>query len=253
MPILLPSVKPHLSQNALDSLSPVERLSAFYGVNRQFLHFASEAYLNDPEEQYGVHDFSTLRISGESGYSEVTYENQHKHARELLDSGHLWNEPSGLIILNAPNFLFYEAADKLDTGALAFLNHLLCSLSYRVVNRKCPPVDVHFLETMQLDMSRDYQFKERHLLIWGPVTDYFSNAEFSKAIQFLYTFRHFTRILVMSTKDVGEMLDKLRIRRNYISYIFQFDFANDRVVQQESSTKQRKKKTRRSSPTTVSL
>ena len=250
--IPLPSVKPTYSQELLSTLSPAERLAAFYGVEKKFLRFASSEYTSDPEEQYNLHHFNTIHVNSLYEKRIVTYDDQFKNALELLSSGHLWSNPSGLIIINSPNYLFDGSTKEPDRGPDAFLAHLICSLAFRVVNRKAPTtVEVNFLEIMQLEHSKGYLLKPEHLFVWGPITDHFGSYDCNKTIQFLFSFRNYTRILLTSTKELGALLDRLHINLEYVTYIFNLDVKKEAKTQDEVIAEVKKKRTRKKKPETI--
>jgi hypothetical protein len=220
----LPSVKPTYPEEILRVLPPAERLAAHYGVERKFLRFASPPYVTDSMEQYSLHQYSTIQVTDAYEKSmTVTYEDQYKYIETLLSGGVLWSEPAGLIIINSPRYFFNSSDKDPDGGAEAFLSHLLCSLAFRVATRKAPGVDVNFLETMQLDYSRGYHLKPRHLLLWGVCTEHFNPYDCQKTIQFLFAFRQHTRILLTSVLDMGELLDRLHLHLDSVTYIFNLD------------------------------
>lgn len=222
--IPLPSIKPVYPQEILSVFPPAERMAAHYGVDRRFLRFASPPYSTDSEEQYSLHQYSTLRITDSYGDAvTVTHDEQYESAKNLINSGVLWCEPAGLIIINSPHYFFKSTDKDPDGGAEAFLAHLLCSLAHRVAARKVSGIEVNFLETMALDHVRGYAFKPKHLLIWGVCTEHFNSYECQKTIQFLHTFRHYTRILLTSVTDMGELLDRLHLHINHATCLFNLD------------------------------
>lgn len=232
--IPLPSVRPVYEQKMLDTLSPAERQAAFYGVEKRFLRYASKEYIEDPQEQYNLHHFNTIRIEGYYETITIPHDVQFNHALELLNSGHLWCDPPALIVINAPNYLFDGTAKEMDRGPDAFLAHLVCSLAYRTMNRKAPSdVAVNFLECMQLNHVDGYILKPRHLLVWGPVTDHFNSYDYNKTVQFLFSFRNYTRILLTSTKNLGELLGKLHINLAHVTYYFNFDVKKEAKTREE--------------------
>jgi hypothetical protein len=241
----LPSVKPTYPIEYLNTLSPSERQAAFYGVEKRFIRFASTEYISDPQEQYNLHHFNTIHIDSFGTKTTISYDEQFKNALTLLDSGLLWSEPSGLIVINSPNYLFDGTAKEPDRGPDAFLAHLICSLAHRVVNRKAPSIDVNFLEIMQLDHAKGYQLKPNHLLIWGPITDHFGSYDCNKTVQFMFSFRNHTRILLTSTKDMGALLDKLHINVEHISYLFNLDVKKEAKTKEEVVVEIKKKRARR--------
>jgi len=240
--IPLPSVKPFYSQEMKEKLpSPSERQAAFYGVEERFLHYAGKEFTADVEEQYRLHNYTTVTVSGHCNKITVTYEDQLKNALELINNGMLWCQPSGLIIINSPYHLFDGSTKDADRCASAFLAHLVCSLAHRVVIRQCPNAEVNYLETMPLDHSKVYDLKQRHLLIYGPITDHFNSFDYNKAIQFLFAFRHYTRILLTSSQDLGDLLDKLKMNINYVSYFFNFNSRQDKPITSITDDKPEKK------------
>jgi len=220
--IPLPSVKPVYDQEVLNTMGPSERQAAFYGVDRRFLRFASSEYISDVDEHYNLHQYSTINFSGIT----ITYDEQFTNVKKLLNSGMLWSDPAGVIIINSPSY-FFDGGQ----GAEAFLSHLICSLAHRVVTRKAPALDVNFLEVMQLDHTKTYQLKPRHLLVWGPVTDHFSSYDFNKTIQFLFSFRNYTRILLTSTQDMESLLSQLKMHVNHAAYYFNFNIMNSTTTE----------------------
>lgn len=217
----LPNLKQPYSDSWLNTLPPApsaQRLAAsVYGVEPHFLFFASPEHVADPEENYRNHRYSTLYI----GSDVIHHSDQFKNSLTLVDSGILWSNPSGLIIINSPRFLF---EDKASEGAEGFLSHLLCSLAHRVaITRKAPTVTVNFLETMQLDHAGGYRMNDRHLLVWGPISDHSPSYEINKTIQFLFTFRRHSKILITTTQDMRALLYNLRINPGRVDYYFNFD------------------------------
>jgi len=196
-----------------------------YGVARKFLHFATPEFMADPQEQYGLHNYCTITAAGIYTKLVVSYDEQIQNALQLRTSGHLWSEPASIIVVNSPNYLFDGSAKEPDKGAEGFIAHLLCSLAYRAMILKSVPfnIAVNYLGTAQLDYSKEYRLNPRHLLIWGPVSDHFNSYDYNKTIQFLHTFHNYTRILITSTKDIGELLGKLSVNVTHISHFFNFD------------------------------
>ena len=221
----LPNVgKITYSEDFLSKLSPAERQAAYYGVEKRFLYFARKETIEAPNEGYDVHCYRTLRAANTFNKLTLPGSEQCQKAIELLGSGLLWSEPAGIIVLNSPDFIFTGKEHDAALGIDGFLAHLVCSLAHRVVvTRKASGVDVNYLETTSLDHNRDYHIKQRHLLIWGPVTDHFSAFDCNKTVQFLFTFRNHTRILLTSTPDVGELLAKLKVNIDRVSYFFNFE------------------------------
>ena len=218
--IPLPSVKPQYQQEELDKLSPVCRLAAYYGVQPKFLYFAEPEYLNDKEEMYSIHKFASFNVVCAGGDRIKLYsEDQFKNALDLINNGDLWS--SSTIIINAPNYVFNGAKDT--SGLESFLSHLLCSLAYRVQQRKAPSVEVNFLEIMQIDHTKGYHIKPRHVLIWGPCTEHFNAYDCNRTIQFLFSFRNHTKILLTSTPDLGAFLEKFHLSMDAVSYVFNLE------------------------------
>ena len=236
------------SPEFLATLNPTQRQAAtVYGVERRFLHFATPEYTSDVDEQYAIHQFCTLTATGLYTRLVHSHDVQSANALKLLNSGHLWSEPASIIVINASNYLFSGSQEEKekekkkdgDRGMDGFIAHLLCSLAHRVVNRKSPnDLKVSYLETMQLDHSKGYQLSPHHVLIWGPITDYFNSYDYNKTIQFLYSFRNYTRILMTVTKDIGELLGKLHINVDRISYFFNLN----PTPEEPTATKKKSKK-----------
>ena len=164
----LPSVKPTYSDDMKVGLSPTQcQAGSNYGVERRFLHFASQEYLSDPDEQYRLHHYNTLIVKNQYGQIKVTHDEQFKNALDLINNGMLWCQPPGIIVINSPHYFFDSSPTEKDRSAEAFLAHLLCSLAHRTMTIKpARHTHVHFLEIMQLDHSRGYRQNERQLLIW---------------------------------------------------------------------------------------
>lgn len=244
MTIPLPSVKPEYTQEFIESLSPTERFAAAYGVEKKFLRYATPDYTSDPQEQYSIHGYSTISVAGIYNRVTVRHDEQFNNALKLLDSGQLWSNPAGIIIVNSPYHLFGTGIDrdKVDRSPEGFVSHLICSLASRIAKRISPEVYVNFLEVMQLDHSKQYQTKPRHLLVWGPITDHFSSYDYNKTIQFLFAFRNHTRILVTSTQDLGTLLTKLRMDTDAVTYFFNFDVNKEEVAESKVDPTQPKKK-----------
>jgi len=246
MTIPLPSIKSIYSQEMLDKLAGAEyQAAAVYGVERHFLKFATPAYTTDIEEQYALHNYCTLTINAKK----IHHSEQFKNALALVNSGHLWSNPAGIIIVNSPRFLFAAAPEgKFDTSdcdAEAFIAHLLCSLAYRVVvTRKAPSVTVNFLETMQLAHENQYMINPRHLLVYGPVSDHCSPYDYQKMIQFMYSFRNHTRILITATPDLGKLLANIKLHPDRVTYYFNFDADCNYIPPSPPSVEEEKKKTK---------
>lgn len=221
----LPNVgKIAYSEDFLSKLSPAERQAASYGAEKRFLYFARKETIEAPNEGYDVHCYRTLRAVNTVNKLTIPGNEQCQKAVEFLDSGILWSDPAGIIVLNSPDYIFTGKEHDAALGVEGFLSHLFCSLAYRaVVTRKASGIEVNYLETTQLDHNREYNMKQRHLLIWGPVTDHFNSFDYNKTIQFLFKFRNHTRILLTSTPDVGELLAKLKVNVDRVSYFFNFD------------------------------
>lgn len=227
----LPSVKPNYDKDTstadwkeASTWSQAEATAIRYGVDKKFIHFASTAYTSEPEEHYGIHKFKNAHVSS-PGFDpiDITTDEQYKNALKLLDDGTLWSKPPGVIVINSPYYLFNSTAAEPARGPDGFLAHLLCSLAHRTSSRKAPSVDVNFMELMQLDFSKEYKFNPRHLLVWGPCTNHFNSFDCNKTIQFLFSFRHYTRILLTSTSDLGELLARFHMSSVHASYIFNLD------------------------------
>jgi len=247
--IPLPSHKAKYSDETLSVLTPTERqAAAVYGVGKQFLKFATVDFTSDKHEQYDVHKFHRLSLVQDGNRVKKTTDEQFQDALELLDSGLLWCDPTGIIVVNAPYFIFNGNEKDPYPGPVGFINHLLCSLAHRVIIGKTPTrnIEVNFLETMQLDFTRGYHLKPEHLLIYGPVTDHSSEYEYTKAIQFLFSFRNYTRILLTSTPDLGEMLTQLKINITHVSYFFNFDTSLEKTT---DAIKNKTKKPKKEKPT----
>jgi len=214
----LPSVKRLYSDNEMAELQHTQQTAARFGVEPKFLKFASLESVSDPQEEYTMHNYSTIHI----GNKTVFHDEQFTNALALLDSGHLWCAPPSIIVINAPEHLFGDTAKEPFRGPIGFLSHLICSLAYRVSNLKAPAVTVNFMDPAGVDHSKGYTIKPRHLLVWGPVTDHFHAFDYNKTIQFLYHFRTHTRVLQTSTKDMGALLANLRIDVEHVAYFFNF-------------------------------
>jgi hypothetical protein len=90
-------------------------------------------------------------------------------------------------------------------------------------------INVNFFGTTFFD-RKDYQTIAQHLLIWGPLTDLASDHDCAKTIQFLFAYRDHTRVLLTSTKDVGALLERLRINTSYVSFFFNLDADKEGIV-----------------------
>lgn len=239
----LPSNKARYRDEMLNNLTPTERqAAAVYGVGKQFLKFASEEFISDKYEQYEIHKFHSVLVVQDDIKIQRSSLEQLNDVMELLDSGILWCDPAGLIIINSPCFLFEGDKDPYS-GPIGFFNHLLCSLAYRVVQGKTPArnIEVNLLETMQIDLSKDYHLKPEHLLLYGPITEHSSAYDYTKAIQFLFTFRNYTRILLTSTYDLGELLSLLKVHINNVSYFFNFGLPREVIPTTKTKTKTQEK------------
>ncbi len=206
--------------------SPAENQAAYFGVEKQFLFFARQDYVNDSREQYDIHDYASLSITNKVGESLVVEQGEQANkALELLDSGCLWCDKPGLIIINSPHYIFNgNSSVDVSRGALGFLAHILCSLAHRVVSNKVPrDIEVNFLETMSLDYAKSYTINQRHLLVWGPISDNSGAYELHKTTQLLFSFRSHTKILLTSTTDLGSLLDSIKVHIKYVDYYFNFN------------------------------
>jgi len=216
----LPSIKPFYTPDEVQSLAtnPAAKLALYYGVDKKFLKFTDPSYVEDINEQYEMHNFSTFSVVCVGGEKEeVTAKVQAQKAVELINDGGLW-APS-LILINSPSY-FFHGADSSIEGPDGLLAHFICSLCHRIVTRKAPPVEINFLETMQLDHARGYQFKPKHLCIWGPLTENSSQYDFNKTTQFLFSFRHYARILLLSVRDIGAFLEKFNTSLSAVDFVF---------------------------------
>ena len=108
-------------------------------------------------------------------------------------------------------------------------------------------INVNFLGTTFLD-RKDYQTIAQHLLIWGPVTDLASDHDCARTIQFLFSYRDHTRLLLTSTKDVGALLERLRINASYVSYFFNLDADKEGIVIPDPPNKKKKGAVRKETP-----
>jgi len=205
-----------------------ERQAASYGVEKMFLKFATPEFTSDEKTQYALHNYSTITIASKFKRVTIHHDEQFKNALSLLDSGHLWCEPPGLIIINSPYYLFDGVSGR-DHGPEGFLSHLICSLAFRVAKCVTSNMAVNFLDVTQLDVKQ-YTLKERHVLIWGPITEHFSSYDYNKAIQFLYSFRNYTRILVTSTTDLGAILDNMHVSIDAVTHVFNFAATKDELL-----------------------
>jgi hypothetical protein len=241
--IALPNIKPSYPQEILNVLPPAERMAANYGVDRRFLRFASPPYVTSDDEQYALHQYTTMRIVDAYGdVTEIGHDVQYEAAKSMLDSGVLWGAPAGVIVINSPYYFFNSSDKDPDGGAEAFLAHLLCSLAHRVANRTVSGINVNYLETMSLDHSREYALKPKHLLIWGVCTEHFNSYDCQKTIQFLHTFRHYTRILLTSVTDMGELLTKLHLHVSNVTHLFNLDRRMEMVKEEQRQVRLTKKK-----------
>ena len=213
------------------------------GIERKFLRFAEPECISDPQEQYGIHNFKTITIKNVYGDELcVPHDEQFQNALTLLDSGHLWSIPAGLIVINAP-YHFFDG-DGTDRGPEGFLAHLICSLASRMERRKARPVTVNFLGTMQL--NHPYDLKERHLLVWGPLTEHSGQYDFTKTIQFMYDFRGHTKILLTCSKDLSALLTNLKINTKQITYLFNLGAFIDEPDDKKKNRKPTEKTPRKS-------
>ncbi len=236
--IPFPSIKPVYSEEYLDTLSLAERQAAFFGVPKYRLHYASESFAKDPTENYNIHNFSTLYVNQLC----ISYDKQFNDALEILNNGCLWCFPPSLIIINAPTYFF---EDSIDAGAGAFIDHILCSLAVRISQRRVPKTSdfsVNFLETMVLDYNKNFQMKPRHLLFWGPLTEYTTAYEYQRTIQFLFTQRNHTRVILTVTPNLGDLLKRLSIGTKHVNYFFNFSDIQQEPVQKEAVIKRARKK-----------
>jgi len=238
----LPSIKPEYPREILDGFPPAERLAAYYGVERKFLRFASPPYSTDQQEQYALHQYASMAVTDSYGdAATVTHDDQYRKAVEILDSGVLWCDPPGLVIINSPYYFFNSSDSDPDGGAEAFLAHLLCSLALRVHQRKASSdINVNFLEMLQID-PRQYIIKPKHLLLWGVCTEHLSAYDCSKTIQFLHSFRNHTRILLTSVSDMGELLDLLHIHLSHVTALFNLDRRQEMMKDEARKAKLTKK------------
>jgi len=205
-----------------------ERQAANYGVEKVFLKFASPEFTADEQMQYKMHKYSTLTIVNKFNKRVIVHhDTQFTNALSLLDSGHLWCEPPGLIIINSPHYIFDKESGR-DYGSNGFLAHLLCSLAFRVSKCVTRDLEVNFLDFAQLDVTQ-YKLKKRHVLIWGPITEHFSSYDYNKAIQFLSSFRNHTRILMTSVTDLGAILDNLHVNIDAVTHVFNFAETPDEI------------------------
>ena len=219
--IPLPSIRLKYAEDELQEMAKnnrTARRALTFGVDKKFLLFTEPDYLSDIHEQYELHNFSPISITCVGGETEeITPKMQVQKALELINDGALWS-PS-LIIINSPNYFCHGANASLES-AEGFLSHLLCSLAHRVVINKAPGVDVNFLETMQLDHAKDYQIKLRHVCVWGPMTENVGQYDLHKTTQFLFSFRQHTRILLLSARDLGALLEKFKVSLSAVDFVF---------------------------------
>jgi hypothetical protein len=218
MAIDLPSVVIPYPDSKLDAMKiPEMRWSARHGVEEKFLYFASPEY-NNPEIDYRVHEYSNLHV----GEMCIHHSDQPAQAVSMVNDGYLWSDPAGIIIINSPRYMF---SSKHDRGAESFIAHLICSLGRKVItgDRIARGTDVNFLETMQLDHTMRFNFKDRHLLVWGPISENCTAHEYSKTTQFLFAFRRFTRIILTTTQDMHQLLRSIKLDPKRVTFYFNFD------------------------------
>lgn len=234
----------YYSEEVLNSFVGAKRLAASYGVEEKFLALATPEYLNDPTEQYGLHTYSTLDVQCAHTRITIPHNVQETNALQLLDSGMLWSLPAGLIVVNSPYVLDGDSQDPYAC-ADGFIAHLVCSLAHRIATRKgtAKRIEVRYLETMSLELSRGYDLSQKHTLIFGPVTDYFLHSDLNNAVQFLHAFRHHTRILQTATRDLGALLERIHVNPKHVNYFFNFDVRADAqiAVKQEAHKKLERK------------
>lgn len=245
---------PIYSEDELKPMCEAERHAARCGIETKYLKFATPEFTSEPDEQYRLHNYSKLHVRSSHTEMVVTCDEQFRNALTLLDSGMLWCKPPGLIVINSPYFVF-DDPDPFK-GADGFLAHLICSLSHRVQTKKVfkmsgvTSINVNFFGNTFLD-RKDYQTIAQHLLIWGPVTDLASDHDCAKTIQFLFSYREHTRILLTSTKDVGALLERLRINALYVSAFFNFDADKDGILIPDPPKKKKKGTPRKATPKKV--
>lgn len=241
----IPSIKHPYTDEDMAKLQPAQQTAARYGVDPLYLKFASSASASDIQEEYALHNFSTLHI----GSKVVTHDDQFNDALQMLDNGCLWGNPASVIIVNAPKHLFPskvkygEKKEKKDDpylGPVCFISHLACSLAYRVSTKRIPHSVFSYLDMTGggIDLAKGYDRHPRNLFVWGPITDHSNSFDYSKTIQFLYAFRSQTRILLTSTPDLESMLDKLHMHVDHVSYFF--NFASEKGDSRKELTKTEK-------------
>ena len=228
----LPNMKPQVySKNEESEFEQKGRAlacAARYGVERKFLKFATPEYLECKNERYDLHNFAPLLVGDEV----ISPEEQLINALYLLDSGHLWCDPPTIIIINSPRYVFDD--DDADKGVDCFLSHILCSLANRAINpihtdgrliKRSPTVN--FLGSA-IDIKENYKVNERHLFVWGTVVvDHYGDFDYLKTIRFLSAFKSHTKILLTCAKDMGKMLELLKINPKKVAFFFNLDDEKD--------------------------
>jgi len=239
----LPNCGAKYSDDILDTFAGARRRAATFGVGEKYLALTSDDYLKDPVEQYDIHNYATLDIQGTHTRITVPYAVQRENALHILDNGILWAMPSGIIVVNSPYVLDGNSKEPFF-GADGFIAHLICSLAHRISVRKgtAKQIEVSYLNANSLDFSREYDLVRKHTVVLGPITDYFLSSDFNSAIQTLHILKHHTIILHTATKDLGALLEKMRINVSSVDYFFNFDVRSDAKV---ASVQEEKKKVER--------
>lgn len=218
----------------LESLSQKQRMAYFFGCPERYLYLAEDDYAS--ADSFKIHKFSDIYVrdaASEKGY-EITSQNQFKNIDSVLNKALLRN-PSDLIIINSR---YLNSKEK--SGSL-FLYHLICALANKRLKTYDTNLDVQILSSIEDITPSNLELKMKTVLSYGIITNEMAAWEYNKAIQFLFTYENFTRILFCSVDDVGKLLSEhLRIEITYPEYIFNLGDINDMVAPAESKKRGKK-------------
>jgi hypothetical protein len=236
MKVQIPAIRYRYSDEEMRTLSPEVGMAALFGVPRQFFKLTEAAN----SEGFNIyHQFDTIKVpvmkkkkkreEGEEKPEEPKQKGRRKAKVEAdyelvegtanclptdqrdavagLLSGPLAGGAPSLIVVNAPA---YFAGLEVYSGE-SFLYHMMCATAIHRIKSRDTQVDFMHLGIESVDQQSWIDPKSKAIMAWGPITDDFSSYHIANAIKFLVTYSHYTRVLLLSVKDMLEALQKLRI------------------------------------------
>jgi len=203
---------------------PVMAQAELYGCPTKYL------YLTAPEHcglaNYAMHPFKDLQLKHLNNKVETLLaKDQFAKIPDLLTG--LFESRGDLIVINS-----YPDVSE----GMYLLWHLVCEASaLRLKGKQTSGFSFNYVGLMQ-SWDETYQTARKHVLAYGPVVDEVEKRGVVAAVEFFVRFSDFTRVLVASSKDLSELLLKLRIAPSSVSYYLNLSRRD------EASKKPRRKK-----------